>query len=111
MEPTYYWDALGVDSREWLARSTPEGETIQFASFPHSFLYLRRINELPERIAPIDPGVPAWYVLQNRPGSFSDLDRNLLLTKKPVYIVSKLGVPLIWVFRASDVLSVPKTRR
>jgi hypothetical protein len=111
MEPTYYWDALGVDIREWLARNTPEGETIQFATFPHSFLYLRRIDELPHRIAPIDPGEPVWYVLQNRPGSFFDLDRNLLLSTKPVYTVSKLGVPLIWVFRASDVVSVPRTSR
>jgi hypothetical protein len=98
MEPTYYWDALGPDARKWLAQHTRHGETTQFASFPHSWLYLRQIGDLPERLVPIVTDRPKWYVLQNRPGSFSDADRALAVRGQPVYTVAKFGVPLIWIF-------------
>jgi hypothetical protein len=98
MEPTYYWDALGSDARKWLADHTAEGETITFATFPHSWLYLRSTGGLPERLAPLDRGTPKWYVLQNRPGMFSPLDRALIARATPAYTVTKLSVPLIWVF-------------
>ena len=78
------------------------GETIQFATFPHSWLYLRSIGELPERLVPIDRGQPNWYVLQNRPGAFSDADRALAAQGRPAYTVTKLGVPLIWIFPYSE---------
>ena len=48
MEPTYYWDALSTDARSWLAEHTAPGETIDFATGPHSWLYLRQIRALPE---------------------------------------------------------------
>jgi hypothetical protein len=98
MEPTYYWDALGPGPRQWLAGHTAPGESIQFAMFTRSFLYLRRIGELPPRFASIDPGRPRWVVLQNRPGAFSDLGRALVARGHPQYTLSKLGVPLIWIF-------------
>jgi hypothetical protein len=102
MEPTYYWDGLDGDSRNWLAANTQVGETIQFATFPHSWLYLRNIGELPERLVPIDRGQPIWYVLQNRPGAFSDADRALAADGRPAYSVTKLGVPLVWIFPYSE---------
>jgi hypothetical protein len=98
MEPTYYWDALGPGPRRWLAEHTAPGETIQFAMFPRSVLYLRRIGELPPRLASIDPGRPRWVVLQNRPGAFSELGRALVDRGHPRYTLTKLGVPLIWIF-------------
>jgi hypothetical protein len=98
MEPTYYWDALGPGPRRWLAQHTATGQTIQFAMFTRSFLYLRRIGELPPRLASVDPGRPRWVVLQNRPGAFSDLGRALVTRGHPRYTVTKLGVPLIWIF-------------
>jgi hypothetical protein len=98
MGPTYYWDALGPGPRRWLARHSSPGETIRFAMFTRSFLYLRRVGELPPRLASIDPGRPRWVVLQNRPGAFSDLGRALVARGHPRYTVTKLGVPLIWVF-------------
>jgi hypothetical protein len=102
MEPTYYWDALDRDSRQWLATHTLPGEAIHFATFPHSWLYLRSIGELPERLVPIDHGQPSWYVLQNRPGAFSDADRALAAQGRPAYTVTKLGVPLVWIFPYSE---------
>jgi hypothetical protein len=98
MEPTYYWDALGPGPRRWLVQHTATGQTIQFAMFTRSFLYLRRIGELPLRLASVDPGRPRWVVLQNRPGAFTDLGRSLVARGHPRYTVTKLGVPLIWIF-------------
>jgi Dolichyl-phosphate-mannose-protein mannosyltransferase len=103
MEPTYYWDALSPDARRWLAEHTPPGETFVFATNPTSWLYLRRTGELPRRLFPGDadprfPGPPRWYVLQNRPGAFFDADRALAAHGQAAYVVTKLGVPLVWIF-------------
>jgi len=102
MEPTYYWDALSPKARKWLAQHTSTGRTIQFAMFPHSFLYLRRIGELPRSLFPYDPGEPQWVVLQNRPGAFSEIGRALVAKGHSQYTVTKLGVPLVWIFPHSE---------
>jgi hypothetical protein len=102
MEPTYYWDALGPEARRWLAERTPPGRTIVFRTFPTSWLYLREVGELPKQLAPIDPGLPLWVVVQNRPGAFSEDDRKLVESGRPAYTVTKLGVPLVWIFPASE---------
>jgi Dolichyl-phosphate-mannose-protein mannosyltransferase len=102
MEPTYYWDVLSPEVQRWLSAHTEPGATVQFATFPHSWLYLRQIGALPERLVPIDLGLPKWYVLQNRPGAFWPIDRSLVARGRPAYTVTKLGVPLIWIFPYSD---------
>jgi hypothetical protein len=109
MEPTYYWDALDADALAWLRENTREGQTIQFATGPTSWLYLRETGALPHRLARLDPGFPTWYVLQNRPGEWSprgklSWNRDLIDRATPAYKVEKLGVPLIWVFPYEDVL-------
>ncbi len=98
MEPTYYWDALTPESRRWLIEHTNPGRTIHFSLFPHSWLYLRRTGELPRQLFPFDRGEPQWYVLQNRPGAFSDADRALVAQGRAEFTVRKLGVPLVWIF-------------
>jgi 4-amino-4-deoxy-L-arabinose transferase-like glycosyltransferase len=106
MEPTYYWDALSPEARNWLTEHTEHGRTIVFATNPHSWLYLRRVGALPTRLAwvpPIDRGLPKWYVLQNRPGAFSAVDRSLVSQGQPAYTVTKLGIPLIWIFPVSEI--------
>jgi hypothetical protein len=102
MEPTYYWDALSPEARRWLAGRTEPGRTILFATNPHSWLYLRQTGALPERLVTIDRGLPQWYVLQNRPGAFSPVDRSLVAEGRPAYSVTKLGIPLIWIFPFSE---------
>ncbi len=107
MEPTYYWDALTPDARRWLAEHTPPGRTFVFATNPSSWLYLRRTGDLPRRLYPWDPDrrfpdPPRWYVLQNRPGAFSDADRALVTQGRADYVVTKLGVPLVWIFPDSE---------
>ena len=59
MEPTYYWDALNTDARTWLAEHTAPGETINFATGPTSWLYLRKTRALPARLPPFDRGLPS----------------------------------------------------
>jgi hypothetical protein len=98
MEPTYYWDSLDPEARHWLAANTPPGRTFAFITFPHSWLYLRRTGELPHQLAQVDSGQPLWLVIQNRPGAFSEVDRALLAQGKAAYTVTKLGVPLIWIY-------------
>ncbi len=98
MEPTYYWDALDSEALAWLRAETGPGRTIQFSTFPTSWLYLRNTGALPRRLAPIDPGTPSWYVLQNRPGAWAAWDRALVNRATPVFTVSKLGVPLVWIY-------------
>jgi hypothetical protein len=98
MEPTYYWDGLSAEARRWLRENTQPGQTIRFATFPTSWLYLRQTGELPRRLDQIDLGRPAWYVMQNRPGAWSRIDRQLAERSTPALVVSKFGVPLIWVF-------------
>jgi len=107
MEPTYYWDALSPEARRWLAENTQPGRTYAFSTFPLSWLYLRRTGELPRHLyvpppLTIDPGDPQWLVIQNRPGAFSREDRALVAGGQPAYTVTKLGVPLIWIFPLSE---------
>jgi hypothetical protein len=109
MEPTYYWDALDDQARSWLRDHTRAGQTIRFATYPTSWLYLRQLGQLPARLDGIDPGHPAWYVMQNRPGAWSARDLARVRQSVPVFTVRKLGVPLVWVFPyAFDAL--PDTR-
>jgi 4-amino-4-deoxy-L-arabinose transferase-like glycosyltransferase len=103
MEPTYYWDALGPEARQWLAKNTLPGRTYTFSGFAHSWLYLRRTGELPRQLAPVDPGRLQWVVIQNRPGAFLDIDRSLLANVPPAVTFTRLGVPLIWIFPVSEV--------
>jgi 4-amino-4-deoxy-L-arabinose transferase-like glycosyltransferase len=101
MEPTYYWDALGDDALDWL--NAHPGGKVRFATYPTSWLYLARTGRLTARFLPTDPGGWSWYVLQNRPGAFTPLDRALVARGRPAHVVRKLGVPLIWIFPYAEV--------
>ncbi len=111
MEPTFYWDALSPEARHWLAEHTPPGRTIVFRTNPTSWLYLRDVGDLPKRLALTDPGSPLWVVLQNRPGAFSKDDWKLVEHGRPAYTVTKLGVPLVWIFPYSEVERLGVERR
>jgi hypothetical protein len=98
MEPTYYWDALSDDALDWLNRHTSPGRKVRFATYPSSWLYLRQAGKLGPGILPTEPGDWAWYVVQNRSGALSPRDRALIARGHPASIVSKWGVPLVWIF-------------
>jgi 4-amino-4-deoxy-L-arabinose transferase-like glycosyltransferase len=103
MEPTYYWDALSADTLEWLNTHSRSEAKVRFASYPTSLLYLRQTGQLRRRILPNEPGPWTWYVLQNRPGAFSPLDRELIRRNQPAHVVRKWGVPLVWILPYDEV--------
>jgi hypothetical protein len=102
MEPTYYWDSLDRGARQWLVRNTAPGRTIAFRGFSTSWLYLRRTGDLPRQLLQFDHGTPQWLVIQNRPGAFSRADRALVAEGVAAYTVTKLGVPLVWIFPCAE---------
>jgi 4-amino-4-deoxy-L-arabinose transferase-like glycosyltransferase len=103
LEPTYYWDALGAETRAWLDAHTPRGAAVRFARFTRSFDYLYAQGLLHARPIGHDSRAPAtWYVVQNRPGMLRPTDRALIASARPRWVVRKLGVPLLWVFDDAD---------
>jgi hypothetical protein len=42
-------------------------------------------------------------VIQNRPGAFSPLDRELIRRNQPAHVVRKWDVPLVWIFPYDEV--------
>ncbi len=98
MEATYYWDGLDDEILDFLNANTPPGYRVRFTTFPTSLIYLKRTGRLKAALAPIDPGIDAWYVLQNRAGEFSPEDRALLAKGRVPAMSSKLLTPLVWVF-------------
>jgi hypothetical protein len=100
MEPTYYWDSLNDDALDWL-NAHRDGKVL-FATHPTSWSYLRQTGRLTAFILD-EPGPWDWYVLQNRPGAFHPLDRALATQGHPAFVVTKLGVPLLWIFPLTEV--------
>jgi 4-amino-4-deoxy-L-arabinose transferase-like glycosyltransferase len=102
MEPTYFWDGLTNDAIDWLNANTPKNRTVQFATFPTSWLYLKQTGRLKAGLSPIDPGKPAWLVLQNRPGAFRPFERELIARGQPALVIARKGVPLVLIYPYPD---------
>ena len=102
MEPTYFWDGLSDEAIDWLNAHTPADRSVQFATFPTSWLYLKQTGRLRANLRPIDPQKPAWLVIQNRPGALGPIERELLAKGRPAFEVSKLGVPLVLIYPFPD---------
>src|SRR5262249_7211000 len=97
---------------------TPPGRSVRFATYPTSWLYLRQTGRLkarlfgPRHLGFDDPDERsvAWYVVQNRPGAMSDIDRALIARSGPRHVlVSKWGVPLVWAFPYDEVMAAIRT--
>jgi 4-amino-4-deoxy-L-arabinose transferase-like glycosyltransferase len=109
MEPAYWWDGLDNEVLGWLNHNTFAGETIA-TSLSYDITLLNDWGRL--RPLTVNPNEARfkWYVLQNRPGMFSDLDRALMAGEKPAFVKyagrhrdrgnvpDDLNVPLISVF-------------
>jgi hypothetical protein len=104
MEPTYYWDALSDAALDRLNRTTGPGESVLFPVTTGSLRYLAQSGKLRPDFLDVATAeharvAPAWYVVQNRPGTFTPQDRALVARARPEdVLVSKWGVPLIWAF-------------
>ncbi len=104
MEPTYYWDALSDEALDRLNDRTAPGETILFPVTTGSLRYQSQTGRLRRDFLDVGTAeragvVPAWYVVQNRPGVMTPQDRALVAAARPEHVlVAKWGVPLIWAF-------------
>lgn len=109
MEPAYWWDGLDKDVLSWLNEHTNPGETVAFSPVSN-MTQLHAWRRLRPR--DVDPHKETfkWYVLQNRPGLFADVDRALMRQETPAFskyagrrragqsVPADLDVPLILVF-------------
>jgi hypothetical protein len=109
MEPAYWWDGLDNDVLRWLNEHTEPGKMVAFSPVSN----MTQLHEW-RRLRPkdVDPRKATfkWYVLQNRPGMFADVDRALMRRETPVFlkyagrrragekVPTDLDVPLILIF-------------
>jgi 4-amino-4-deoxy-L-arabinose transferase-like glycosyltransferase len=109
MEPTYYWDAVTPDVRDWLNTHTETGRSVAFAFPAVTFEYLHRWGLLrPSPLArPSDS--PRWFVVMNRPGHLLYARKTpgqfLLDHSRPAFVKTldvAPDVPLIAVFSGED---------
>ncbi len=101
MEPTYFWDSVTGDVREWLRQHTPAGESVLFRHYTPSWKYLYAWGEIPEYFSPgMSP--PRWFVLQHRPGQYDSVDVKLLAEVEPAFRKSLLGVPLLGIYDINE---------
>ena len=49
-------------------------------------------------------------MLQNRPGALQPWDRALIANGQPAYVVSKWGVPLVWIYPYHELESMLPAR-
>ncbi len=109
MEPTYYWDALTPDLRDWLNTNTQPGDSVSFVFPAVTFEYLHRWGLLePYPLATRDQ-LPRWFIVMNRPGHLQFVPKSLgqyLLDHGDPVLVETLNtapnVPLISIFRGED---------
>ncbi len=95
----------------WLDRHTSEGGAVRFSTFPLSLLYVHATGSLrPEPIRYESARSAEWYVVQNRVGMLRAVDRALIERGRPAFVRSKLGVPLLWVFRHEEFVRFCQTR-
>jgi len=114
MEATYYWDGLDAEVLAWLHEHTEQDEKIAFAPLSWANLELmRRWGTLRRNCFPHEPGRYRWYVVQRRPGFWSEADRRLVEHGRPVFRKTirpagagwgpwRLDVPIVEVFDYVD---------
>jgi hypothetical protein len=119
MEPAYWWDGLDAGVLRWVNEHTPAGGAVAFSPSPEAtpggnFQLLHDWRRLYPR--PVDGRQApfSWYILQNRPGMFSDVDRALVRNATPAFakyagryaigpaVCPDLDVPLILVFSSEE---------
>jgi hypothetical protein len=115
MEPTYYWDAVTPDVRDWLNAHTEAGGSVAF-NFPAvTFEYLHHWGLLrPSPLTPRDRG-PRWFVVMNRPGHLlyprKNLGQFLLERARQVFVKTPDVAPdvsLIFIFSGEDALAADR---
>lgn len=117
MEPTYYWDALTPDVRDWINAHSEPGDSVALVFPAVTFEYLHRWGLLrPNPVATV-ADAPRWFVVMNRPGLLSipqTLGQALLDHSEPVF-VKRLDeapeVPLIAIYSGQEAFAAELIRR
>jgi 4-amino-4-deoxy-L-arabinose transferase-like glycosyltransferase len=112
LEPTFYWEAVTPDVRDWLNRHTPPDGSVAFAFPAVTFEYVHRWGLLrPSPLTPIGQG-PHWFVVMNRPGHLRypglTLGQYMLDHARPVYVKTlpeAPDVPLVAIFSGKDAVA------
>lgn len=118
LEPTYYWEAVTPDVRDWLNSHTEAGESIAFAFPAVTFEYLHHWGVLRNPPHLIRNQPPRWYVVMNRPGHLRypahTLSASMLDHGTPVY-VKRLAVapevPLVAIYSGADAMEADQLLR
>lgn len=110
LEPTYYWEAVTPDVRDWLNRNTTPGRTVAFVFPAVTFEYLQRWGLLNfSHLTTLAEG-PQWFVVMNRPGHLrhpkpDTLGQFLLDHGRPAFVKSldaAPDVPLIAIYSGEE---------
>jgi hypothetical protein len=109
LEPTYYWEAVTPDVRDWLNAHTKANDSVGFVFPAVTFEYLHRWGLL--RPSPLTRRgeVPRWFVVMNRPGHLryrhATLGQYLLDHARPGFVKTldfSPDVPLIAIYSGED---------
>jgi hypothetical protein len=115
MEPTFYWEALTPDARDWLNAQTEAGRSVEVVFPTVTIEYLHHWGLLrPSPLSPDRRG-PRWFVVMNRPGHLlaysATLGQVLLDRYQPAYVKTldvAPDVPLIAIFPGDDAAAVAR---
>lgn len=109
LEPTYYWEAVTPDVRDWLNANTEQGRTLAFVFPAVTFEYLHHWGLLKAYPLTYRGREARWFVLMNRPGHLlypaNTLGQFLRDHAKPVYVKSLAvapEVPLIAIYEGKE---------
>ncbi|WP_435018177.1 ArnT family glycosyltransferase [Tundrisphaera sp. TA3] len=115
LEPTYYWDALTPDVRDWINAHTEPDRAVAFALPTVSFEYLHRWGLLRPSPLATPRTNPRWFVVMNRPGHLRypahTVGQYLLDHAKPAFVKTldvAPDVPLIAIFSGVDALEADR---
>jgi hypothetical protein len=112
MEPTFYWDALTPDVRDWINRHTETDRSVMFVYPLVPFEYLHHWGLLSPTPLPDRGHPPQWYLVQNRPGTLKSypplkLAAYLLAHVRPVFAKASStapDVPLVAIYAIEDAI-------
>jgi hypothetical protein len=112
LEPTYYWEAVTPDVRDWLNTHTQPGRSVTFVFPAVTFEYLHHWGLLrPNPLRGTGPP-PQWFVVMNRPGHLRYFPRSvgqfLLEHGRPAHVKTldvAPDVPLIAIFSGEDLFA------
>ena len=110
MEPTYYWDALTPDTRDWINRHTELDHSVMVVYPLAPFEYLHHWGLLLPTPIPDRAHPPQWFLVQNRPGTLRvypplKLAAYLLEHVRPVHTQASSTaprVPLVAIYAIED---------